>query len=378
MKQHSLKGYLFVMIFLSIALMLILFSVITVNTIQSVDDARVNAHMNRYSAIIDTMFNSYQKDFLDDAIVATKYNSFDLEHADIIKIYDGTNVSSLQETSPDLYQSIIETNRVGIPTVSMKVISYNFLLENKINIPIRNIPSLYAFENGDLYTYDALAIVATIPTKDNIILYIDILNRDNTLLEKVKSVTGYETSVYLDNIVVATTKKTANDNQFIGISMHNKTYQSILAGEIVYTNEWNENWYRTVYVPLYDYTNIIGALSFSISEEQLVDPIMKNNNLLVFLGIIVAMILCLSLYLSFVLTRILIRPLYILIRSIDKADKGTYNKIYFPFEELNILSNHYNRLMIDLSTKKTNKPNKTNVDTSKKSKAGKRKGGVKK
>ncbi len=287
-----------------------------------------------------------------------------VEEADIVLLTDQTGAvlvranSNASGDTSSISGFVQGTMQRGTPAVSTEIIPVQELIkegsEFYVAAQIRRIPSVFQRDIPETHLQDAIATVSVVPIRKNnavigSIVIADILNQDSTIPDKLKQSTNLEFSIFQDDVRVATTLATKNNNRFIGTLLPNVVYEKAVVdaspffGRVLGTNAWQ----RAAYLPLKNHRgHAIGAFEVSIPEQDFLnsDFFLSNQDIsrtmLFFLAIIAVITLTISLLISFAIAR----PLNAIIASSREAAKGnlTQGVQISTFKEFEQLAKHFN------------------------------------
>ncbi|MBP2144107.1 hypothetical protein J2127_001277 [Methanococcus voltae] len=105
------------------------------------------------------------------------------------------------------------------------------------NVYNESIIKLSGLENSDRYLYKAMGLVSAQPVYKEgkligSIIVVDILNKDNNLVDKAKDVSGEATTIFLNDIRISTNVKDSEDKRAIGTIVSEDVYKkTLLSGE---------------------------------------------------------------------------------------------------------------------------------------------------
>jgi two-component system NtrC family sensor kinase len=182
-----------------------------------------------------------------------------------------------------------------------------------------------------------------------------LLNRDNTLVDKIKHTVyqgelyqGMETgtaTIFLGDLRISTNVRTENGDRAIGTRVSAEVSDRVLTGG----GRWVErafvvnDWYVTAYEPIRDVSGeIVGMLYVGMLEKKFTD--MERKVLLTFLGISLGGIL-LSVVVCYFLSRTLTKPveeLVIAAQNLARGDLKQRVRPETPVRELEALDNAFN------------------------------------
>ncbi len=149
-----------------------------------------------------------------------------------------------------------------------ELLSYdpNLLYETKI----RRVPTLNQREIPELYHNTGMVQFAVVPIQNGAIVLGELLNRDNEYVDSAKSVLDIDISLFHDDVRIATSLLTRQNNRFIGTLMPQEVYISLHENEaMLLSREWfNGKNAQVAHVPINDHLgNVIGAISLAIPES---------------------------------------------------------------------------------------------------------------
>ena len=355
--------------------------------IESVYDARFHTFLDAGSLLVNQGSFLHGVRYSDSAFLKSNLNSLsDIYSIDLVYVVDNDAKfmagikSDLSGRTIDFNGSVKRALVSGVPLMSTQIIPASFLeLEDNLlclQSTVRKVPSLLKdYDIDEVYINDSLAQVVIIPfdlegSQVGALILIDVLNRDENLPLEVAAYAGgefaygFDFSVYLNDVTIATNTLTSNGYPYIGVLMPKQVSQVVLEnGQPFFGRVWDKNnWSRKVYVPLRDYnSDVVGALSFGILEKDFRNQkfIFDDLDISHLIIIIAVALVIISLYFAYVISVRIIRPVKDFTKSIDQVVAGNYEQgvSLCDFDELNDLAKHYNVMVrsIRAAVKKKNK-----------------------
>ncbi|MCS3901328.1 cache domain-containing protein [Methanococcus voltae] len=228
------------------------------------------------------------------------------------------------------------------------------------NVYNSSIIKLSGVGNGDRYLYKAMGLVSAQPVYKEgkligSIIAVDILNKDNNLVDKAKEVSGEATTIFLNDIRISTNVKDSEDKRAIGTIVSEDVYKkTLLSGETYYGKAFVVNeWYFTAYDPIKNFKGeVIGMLFVGTPVapyEALNSNIKVQTVVIAFLGLIIAMIV------SIMLSKSIIRPMENLKEAAQNFSEGRYGtKVPVDsLDEFGELSKIFNKMSDEISISHT-------------------------
>ncbi len=188
-----------------------------------------------------------------------------------------------------------------------------------------------------------------------------LLNRNNEIVDKVKDIVfkgekyyGKEigtSTIFQDDLRIATNVKDARGNRAIGTRLSEQVYKAVVyEGRVWIDRAFVVNeWYITAYEPIRNINGkIIGVLYVGMLEKPYIDLI--NHVMLTFIGIALICVFLLLIILYFSTKRI-VKPLGEIVVATQKIAKGDYTvKINTESDdEIGILAKSFNKMVEDLA-----------------------------
>lgn len=249
------------------------------------------------------------------------------------------------KTNIDIIYQVIENNW---PTASTEIINEDELFRYGLtSFGMRRIPTLYQRPSEKEYETAAISLVSVIPIGDKYIFLADILNKDYAFPDKIKYLTDFESAVFMNDVIVSTTKTTQKGNRFIGTLMSEEAYNTtLIKNRLFYGKTWIINQPgRAIYLPMKNHrSKTIGAIAFWADETEFKKSEFLSIDLSREIIIISSAILLVSLVLSFFVSKRLTKPINEMIESAIKISQGDFEqgvKIE-SYDELNKLAATFN------------------------------------
>jgi two-component system NtrC family sensor kinase len=383
LRIRSLKTTIFVFMFLSLLIILLLFSYFTINIVNNKIESITEQEILNEVALVQKIYEGSQNQLLKSGIILSKdsyfndrlnandkealknllKNTAETSGIDIAAIVDsnGIVVASNSGSGNSLsINGIVEyamTSR--IPIVSTEIISGNelFMQDEKLVFltKIRRIPGVYEKGTGDFnYITDGMGIVAVAPVYSNAtgsyaVVLVDLLNRDYRLPDMVKDATNLDLSIYQKDVAISTTIMTQKQNRFIGTVVAEAVFnRTIRDGEVFNGRIWTINeWTRSVYVPVRNFKGgVIGAIGFGESYEQFRNAsfFFRQSDISQIIVMTTIIAILFSLLISYLFSRRLMKPIDELIDSANKLRDGNFEQGVkaSSYKEINELVNTFN------------------------------------
>ncbi len=176
----------------------------------------------------------------------------------------------------------------------------------------------------------ALALVSIKPIKDKngttigVLLMSKVLNKDCSLVDKVKKTTKDTATIFLDGLRISTNVE-ENNKRAIGTFVSEDVYDKVVKnGETYYGRAFVVNdWYLTAYEPIRNSDNeIIGMLYVGIPEKPFI--VLQNSIKHIIIGVGILGLL-IALIVSFVINGKITKPLDELKKGAEAIGKGNYD-----------------------------------------------------
>lgn len=208
-------------------------------------------------------------------------------------------------------------------------------LENKTKIQIIKTGNHQEHTSKNIMTNKsvekrALALVSIKPIKDKngtiigALLMSKVLNKDCSLVDKVKKTTKDTATIFLDGLRISTNVE-ENDKRAIGTFVSEEVYNKVIKdGETYYGRAFVVNdWYLTAYEPIKNSDNdIIGMLYVGIPEKPFI--VLQNSIKHIIIGVGILGLL-IALIVSFVINGKITKPLDELKKGAEAISKGNYD-----------------------------------------------------
>ncbi len=176
----------------------------------------------------------------------------------------------------------------------------------------------------------ALALVSIKPIKDKngttigVLLMSKVLNKDCSLVDKVKKTTKDTATIFLDGLRISTNVE-ENNKRAIGTFVSEDVYDKVVKnGETYYGRAFVVNdWYLTAYEPIRNSDNeIIGMLYVGIPEKPFI--VLQNSIKHIIIGVGILGLL-IAIIVSFVINGKITKPLDELKKGAEAIGKGNYD-----------------------------------------------------
>ncbi|ABO34779.1 integral membrane sensor signal transduction histidine kinase [Methanococcus maripaludis C5] len=210
------------------------------------------------------------------------------------------------------------------------------------------------YSDYELDGYDALAIFTVAPVYDGesligTVTYVDIMNKDDYWVDRVKEVTGDEASIYLNNVRISTTCQ-KNGVDLVGEIASETAYESVLknqdyVGKVIVDG----NSYFGKYSPIYDIDGeVIGMICVGTPEMPfviLMNSVIRKIFFIAFSSLIVAVLV------AFILNRKIVVPIKKLKNSAEIFGHGKYDERVSlkTGDELEELAESFNKMADEIS-----------------------------
>ncbi|MFH1507935.1 MAG: cache domain-containing protein [Candidatus Omnitrophota bacterium] len=201
------------------------------------------------------------------------------------------------------------------------------------------------------------AVLPIIDREENIIGTMSagyLLNRNNQITDTIYDVTGLPSTIFIDDIRIASTVSTPDNRMVLGTRAEENVIRQVLEKGQAYSGRAKalDTWYITAYEPIYDINNeIIGMLGIGISEKEV---FALRDRLLVIFVIAVIFTILLAMKLGFSGSRKIVKSFEELRRGTEEISKGNFSH-YINIksgDELEELADFFNRMTLQLKSDK--------------------------
>lgn len=406
----TLRFRVFVLVFLSITIAIIAFSLLSIRVMNSNVESVMTNDLIKSAELVDNAYQSRLESFFDSGSALSKDREFTAlvylnteesktkikekliqikndENIDVATIIDldGKVIIGANEIEPgttvNLNGIIPHTYQNKVPILSTEILPNEYLkAEDESLATISKIKKIPSIENenpylSEEYNYDALAQIAIIPIYQNSqliggLILADVINRDLYFPIQVNEKTNlqtinYDFAIFQKDIIVTTNIVTDKGTPYIGVQMAPKPSTRLMNEKLIFFEECivKDHLTKSVFIPIKNYkSEVVGALMFGIPKEKFMNYqfsfTTKEFHALI---IIISMVLLLiALYVAFIISGILIKPINQVIKSLDETIEGDYNQgvALSKFEEFNGLIKRHNSLIRDVRFKLKNKNKK--------------------
>ncbi|MBP2172795.1 methyl-accepting chemotaxis protein [Methanococcus voltae] len=155
------------------------------------------------------------------------------------------------------------------------------------------------------------------------LVMVKIVNNDVGIVDEIKSITGNEVTVFMDNVRISTSISNGG-TRFVGTKSSDEVYLETKAGN-TYDGEAhiNDEDYITIYEPLHDVNgNYIGMLFVGTPKStytSLMNQLMTQSVIVSLLGLLI------SVALAFFISKSISKPMALLKEGAEKFSQGDYS-----------------------------------------------------
>ncbi|HHT47309.1 MAG TPA: HAMP domain-containing protein [Firmicutes bacterium] len=218
------------------------------------------------------------------------------------------------------------------------VLNENFLIRENLSEQayVKIMPTSEARSYEITEERRGIALTASVPVyNDNneLIAFLlggELLNRHTAFVDEVTEALQVSTTIFLDDLRIATSSRLDNGDRAIGTRVSEKIANIVLdRGERYLGREFIlDQWYLTAYDPIFNINNdVIGILYVGIPEEPFIQ--MRNDAMNSFISAAVHSIMIATL-LAFFIIRSITNPLHNLIDTMQKVEHGDLSHRYSP------------------------------------------------
>jgi two-component system NtrC family sensor kinase len=362
-KQHFLIPFLLILIVFGLTIALFCFYLIKNEVIQ-----RAQRQVVQKLKTV-RLYSQNELDVLKDslALVADRYETneiiekLDLDYCEIVSI-EGSNL--------DFSRNVSDAS-AGVPCSGIRIIPSHEIVSYGLDpylykIDIQSTPKAIPTDKKSITNVMALEVAVPLFDRSNNVSKIvyggKILNKNFSFIDRIKDLVfeGHQfhgrpygtVTIFQDDTRIATNVMTLENDRAIGTRVSEEVYRKVVTeGQSWIDRAFVVNdWYLTAYEPIKDRDgNIIGILYVGILEKPFIELGLH------FFGAFLAVFLCIvivAFILIYLLSDIILRPLFNMIETIDTISKGDLSgrvTIQSEIKELNHLAHAFNEMANILS-----------------------------